>query len=144
MPEIYRHTQLGIAVLVPVELVALVALYFFISTHEVSALILFVAFAVVSCLFFALTVIGTDTTLEVRFGAGLIRKRFKIKDIISVQPYRTTFWHGWGIHRSGDGLIMNVSGYDAVQLTMIDGNKYIIGTDDRTRLLNFLQEYRRP
>jgi hypothetical protein len=88
-------------------------------------------------------VIGTDETIQVRFGIGLIRKSFQMENIHTVEPFRTSFWHGWGIHYSPDGTVFNISGYDAIRLTMLDGKRYIIGTDDRNRLLRYIEANRR-
>jgi hypothetical protein len=138
MPEIYRHTQLGLAVIIPVDAAMLVSLYFVIRTGALPGILLLVFLGVLSMLFFGLTVIGTHDYLEVRFGIGLIKKRFELKGIVAVRPYRTSIWQGWGIHYSRDGLVYNISGFDAVHITMIDGRKYIIGTNDRDRLLHFI------
>lgn len=143
MKEIYRHTQFALAIVGAVDIAMLVCLYLFITTRMWPAFFLVVFFLVATCLFFALTVIGSSDTLEIRFGIGLIRKRFKLREIVSARPYRTSFWSGWGIHKCSDGLIFNASGFDAVHLTMADGKKYIIGTNDRIRLLNFIEEHRR-
>ena len=143
MAEIYKHTQVAYAILLPVEAAVLACVYFGITTRTLAPLVAAVGLAALSALFFGLTVTGTEEILEIAFGAGLIRRRFKIKDIVSARPYRTAFWHGWGIHRCGDGTIYNVSGFDAVHLTMTDGMSYIIGTNDRDRLLRHIEEYRR-
>jgi hypothetical protein len=143
MKELYRHTQFALAIVASVDIAMLVSLYLFLTTRMLPALFLGVFFFIATCLFYALTVIGTRDALEIRFGIGLIRKRFKIKGIAAVRPYRTSFWHGWGIHNCSDGLIFNATGFDAVHLTMANGKKYIIGTNDGTRLINFIEEYRR-
>jgi hypothetical protein len=143
MPEIYKHTQIGWPIILPVEAVMLFCLYLYITTRTLPALLLAIFFIFMGYLFYSLTVIGTDRTLELRFGVGLIKRRFNLRDITSIRPYRTRFWHGWGIHRCPDGLIYNVSGFDAVQITLLDGRKYIIGTNDRHRLMAYIEEYRR-
>jgi hypothetical protein len=143
MPEIYRHTQLGLPVMIPIDVAALAALYFAITTGSLPAILLFVMLTILSVLFFGLTIIGTQDTLELRYGIGLIRRQFKLSEIVAIRPFRTSLWHGWGIHYSSEGLVYNISGFTAIQITMTDGKKYIIGTNDRDRLLRFLQEYRR-
>jgi hypothetical protein len=143
MAEIYKHTQMAYAILLPVEAVVLACIYLGVSTRTVAPLLAAVGLGAASALFFGLTVIGTEDTLEIAFGVGLIRRRFKIREILSARPYRTALWHGWGIHRCGDGTIYNVSGFDAIHLTMMDGKNVIIGTNDRDRLLRHIEEYRR-
>jgi hypothetical protein len=97
----------------------------------------------VTYLFYSLALIGTHETLQIRFGIGLIRKTLRLEDIETVEPFRTSFWHGWGIHYSPDGMVFNISGYDAVRLTMSDRKRYIIGTDDRDRLMRYIEANRR-
>jgi len=48
-----------------------------------------------------------------------------------------------GIHCSPDGTVFNISGCDAIRLTMSDGKRYIIGTDDRRRLMSYIEANRR-
>lgn len=143
MPVTYRHTQVAWAIIVPADLAALACLYLAMTKASAPAAITFFGLLIMTYLFYGLTVIGTQETLEVRFGIGLIRKRFRLSEILTAQPYRTSLWQGWGIRTSGDGLILNVSGYEAVRITMTDGKRYIIGTDEPIRLLRFLEQYGR-
>ena len=143
MQVLYKHTQIAWPIIIPADLGALVCLYLVFAKDMTSAAIGFFVLVLATYLFYALTIIGTGETIQVRFGVGLIRKSFRIRDIHTVEPFRTSFWHGWGIHYSPDGTVFNVSGYDAVRLTMADGKRYIIGTDDRDRLMRYIEANRR-
>ena len=46
------------------------------------------------------------------------------------EPIRIRWWHGWGIHLTPYGWLYNVSGFDAVAITLRDGRKVAFGTDD--------------
>jgi hypothetical protein len=48
-------------------------------------------------LFGWLTVIVTDTVVELRFGVGAIRKRVRLDEITSIAPVTNAWIHGWGI-----------------------------------------------
>ena len=144
MPELYRHTQTGWAIIILADIAAAVALYFAITTGDPGAIAGFLILMTITVLFSSLTIIGTHELLEIRFGIGLIRKRFRLSDILTAQAYRTSFWQGWGIRYCADGLLFNVSGYDAVRITMTNGKQYLIGTDEPRKLLNFLERSRRP
>jgi hypothetical protein len=142
MAEIYRRTQMAYAILIPIDVIVIVCIYLGITTQMPVYLLVAVGLAIAGSLFFGLTVVGTEDTLRIAFGVGLIKREFKIAEMLSVRPYRTAFWQGWGIHRCSDGTIYNVSGFEAIQLTMLDGKKYIIGTNDQRRLLTYIEERR--
>jgi hypothetical protein len=140
LANLYRHTQIGWTIIIPADIAAIVAVYFGITSSEPFAVIAFFLLIILTYLFYGLTVIGTRETLEIRFGIGIIRKRFNLSDIATAESYRTAFWDGWGIRYYSGGWIYNVSGFDAVRLTMTDGKHYIIGTDEPRKLLGFLEK----
>jgi hypothetical protein len=140
---LYKHTQIAWRIIVPADLAALVCLYLVFVKDISLAAVGFFILVILSYLFYALTVTGTGETLQIKFGIGLISKTFKLSDIQTVEPFRTSFWHGWGIHYSPGGIVFNVSGYDAVRLTMSGRQRYIIGTDDRDRLMRYIEANRR-
>lgn len=143
-PETYLHTQIGWPIIIPVEIGSLVALYFAVTQRSLPSAIAFALLSLATTLFFALTVVATRETLTVRFGPGLIRKSFRIKEISSVMPIRTSILNGWGIRLMGDGtLLFNVSGFKAVRLTMINGRTFAIGTDEPDTLAAFLENARK-
>lgn len=143
MPVAYRHTQVAWAIIVPADIAALVCLYLAMTKASAAAAIAFFGLLIMTYLFYGLTVIGTQDILEARFGIGLIRKRLRLGEILTAQPYRTSIWQGWGIRASADGLVLNVSGYEAVRITMTSGKHYIIGTNEPARLMRFLEQHRR-
>jgi len=143
MQTLYRNTQIGWAIIVPVEIAALGCLYLALVQGVLMAGFLFFFLLILSYLFYCLTVIGTVDTLEMRFGVGLVRKKFRLSEIVTAQPHRTAWWDGWGIHGTTQGLLFNVSGFDAVKITMTNGKRYIIGTNDPGGLLIFIQSHRR-
>ena len=90
-------------------------------------------------LFRSLTVTGDDDLIKVRFGPGLIRKNFRFEEIESAKPVRNRWWYGWGIRKIPRGWLFNVSGLDAVELSMKNGRIYRIGTDEPQILNEFIQ-----
>ena len=89
----------------------------------------FVVFGILGVLFGSLTVTIREDALEIRFGPGLFRKRFFLKDIESCLVVKNRWYHGWGIHSTRHGMLYNVSGLNAVEIKMRTGKKYRIGTD---------------
>lgn len=92
--------------------------------------VVIVALLLVLLLFSSLTVRVDRETVELRFGIGLIRKRFATGRIVQAIPVRNAWWYGWGIHLTPHGWLFNVAGLDAVELLMGDGRTYRIGTDE--------------
>ena len=81
----------------------------------------------------------SDGWVEVKFGIGLMRKKFALSDIESCSVVRNRWWYGWGIRKIHRGWLFNVSGLDAVELMMRNGRKHRIGTDDPDGLCRSIQ-----
>ena len=82
----------------------------------------------------------TEGELRWRFGAGLIRKRVPLDQIISARAVRTNWIEGWGIHLSRYGWLYNVSGFGAVAIQMKNGQHFALGTDEPEKLMARLQK----
>jgi hypothetical protein len=89
---------------------------------------------VVGWLWSSLTIRIDDAALRFHFGLGWPRKSVPLEDIDIVEVTRTTFWEGWGVHRTRRGWLYNVSGYDAVLLRRRDGSALLVGSDEPRRL----------
>jgi hypothetical protein len=127
----YTHTQVGWLVLAVVFGAAAVLFVVFLLTGirgvplAVPGII-----TIVALLFGWLKVTVDDRRVTARFGPGLVRKGFDLHEVVSAEPVRNKAWYGWGIRLTPHGWLFNVSGLDAVELTMRDGRRYRIGTDD--------------
>jgi hypothetical protein len=62
--------------------------------------------------------------------------------VVSVEVIRTSFLNGWGIHYTQRGWLYNVSGYGAVAVTLRNGKRFCLGTDEPDALANQLMENR--
>ena len=144
----YQHTQFGklwIILLMVALLEGLVAIPLIAGGGEegvgvvllVTALILFV-FA--QC-FVALTVSDRGDHLLVQFGpVPLFKRRIPYAEMVSVEPSRSTFFEGLGIHLvPGKGWTWNIWGRDCVDVNLAEGNRVRVGTDDQAALLRFLR-----
>lgn len=89
-------------------------------------------------LFYNLTVEIDAIHLSFRFGIGWIRKRVPLAEIVAVQPVRNSWWYGWGIHRTPHGWLYNVSGREAVEITLTSGKRFRLGTDEPRKLIQVL------
>ena len=94
---------------------------------------------VVAMLFASLTVAVTATYLRWWFGPGLIRKQVPLAAIRAVEATRTRWLEGWGIHYTRRGWLYNVSGFRAVAITLHNGKRFLLGTDEPERLVQAIQ-----
>ena len=126
----YEHTQVGYFIIVAI-VAAMVAIGIILATTGVNwiAIAVLVVLAVALVLFPSLTVVIREEELLVQFGPGVIRKRFKLNEIESCQAVKNPWYYGWGIRLTPHGTLLRVSGFHAVQIKLITGKKYLIGTD---------------
>ena len=130
----YKHEQIGYFMIAAFALAEL-AVFFGLSTVGS------VAFISVSCiilvstlLFYSLTVEIKEDFVDIRFGIGLIKKKFKLADILSANTVMNKWYYGWGIRMLENGWLYNVSGLDAVEIKLKSGKVYRIGTDEPEKL----------
>jgi hypothetical protein len=126
----YEHTQFGyfIAVAIAAAMVAIGIVMARAGVNWIAAVVL-VVLAVIVVLFHRLTVVVSEEELVVKFGLGVIGKRFKLNEIQSCQAVRVPWYYGWGIRSTPQGMVFRVSGFHAVQITLVTGRKFLIGTD---------------
>jgi len=86
-------------------------------------------------LFWKLTITVDRETLRAAFGIGLVRKTVPVADIAACEPIRIRWWWGWGIHLTPYGWLYNVSGLDAVVITLRNGRRFCLGTDQPNELV---------
>jgi len=136
----YRHTQFGwviVGAMLGAALAGLAAAFLVRESRAVAPLVAGLLL-LVTALFGSLTACVGDGWLECRFGLGLIRRRIRLSEIRDVQVVRNRWWYGWGIRLTPHGWLWNVSGLDAVELTLISGKKFRLGTDEPEKLAGAL------
>jgi len=132
----YKHTQIGYLMLafISVGILLLIVNYSYLSGTSLLLLVI-LAVLVLSLLLFSVLSVKVDSgEVSLRFGVGIIRKRFPLSEIESHSVVRNPWYYGWGVRRIPIGWLYNVSGLDAVELAMTDGRKFRIGTDDPSGL----------
>jgi len=132
----YKHTQIGYLILLILLALGLfyVWLYGVISTEIGSN---FAIIAVMALILFMLASFSTlkvtidENYLRLKFGYGIFWKKFPVREIISAKTVKNHWYYGWGIRLWlwPYMWIYNVSGFDAVEITMKNGKIYRIGTD---------------
>jgi hypothetical protein len=135
-PPDYRHTQIGTltrwflgggAVLAGAFAVGLA------GADPIASAILAataVILLLVAWLFSSLTVAVGPEEVAVRFGPGLVRKTFAVSELHEARAVRNSWWYGWGVRLTPRGWLYNVSGLDAVEVELVNGRRYRIGTDE--------------
>ena len=131
----YRHTQIGFVTLGVIGMGLLLVGGALLAQAPAAALLVVLINLNVTAVQFAwLTIEIQDVVLTARFGPGLIRKRVPLATIRTCTVVRNWWWYGWGIRWTPRGWLYNVSGLAAVELTLTDGRRLRIGTDEPQRL----------
>lgn len=144
MRQRYRHTQFGTAlVLLLGGTVAGVLLGAYHTDWHPAALAVLAIPLLVLLLFHSLTVEVTDTHVHVHFGMGFASFDFALRDIVAATVVRNRWYYGFGIRLTPHGWLYNVSGLDAVELTLASGKRVRIGTDEPRRLRQAIERARR-
>jgi hypothetical protein len=138
---LYKHTQIGYLMIV----ITLIVLSFFIwaqitsraeppsvnsgTNFAVSFLMVLILFILAS--FITLTTSIDEKYLQIKFGYGVFKKKFLLSEIVVVKRVKNHWYCGWGIRfcLRPRKWIYNVSGFDAVEITMKNGKVYRMGTD---------------
>jgi hypothetical protein len=143
----YRHTQFGTAVVI--SLLVGIGVTVYLSTQEVPSWVLYwivtpvmIILAFCIFLFYSLTVEIDGKELRFRFGIGLIRRSVPLGEIEKAEPVRNRWIYGWGIHITPHGWLYNVSGMEAVQITLKSGKRLRIGTDEPRELTEAIERAR--
>lgn len=136
----YEHTQIGY-----LTICALFGVAAFVATMQIVApadhpnlsitATIEVILLVCALVFSKLTIKVDDEMLRAYFAMGLICKKVRLSEITGCDPIRIRWWYGWGIHLTPYGWLYNVSGFDAVVITLRDGRKFALGTDDSQALV---------
>jgi hypothetical protein len=135
--RMYRHTQIGY-----LTLVVLAGAAVLVASLPVPGLSFWFGLAVpllVAMIFGSLTTEVTQDRFTFWFGLGLIRRSFVVSDIASCTPVVNPWFYGWGIHWTPHGWLYNVSGTQAVELTLRSGTTLRVGSDEPAQLCRMIQ-----
>ena len=137
---IYKHSQGGGLIVLTLGAFAVWLGYLVYRSHQPGPLVPLTVLLLAVVLFWRLTVEMDDEFIEVRFGPGVVRKKWRLSEIESCGPVRNRWWHGWGVRWIGKKTwLFNISGLDAVQLCMKDEKIFRIGTNEPRKLNELIQ-----
>ena len=137
----YKQTQIGYLMLViTLTVLALFAWAYITARAEppsyysgtnflITAIMVLILFTLAS--FTTLTTSIDKNCLQIKFGYGIFRKKFLLSEIVSTKQVKNHWYYGLGIRLWlwPKMWIYNVSGFDAVEITMKNRKIYRIGTD---------------
>ena len=142
METLYRHTQIGRALIAGLCAVAAVTLVLAMITPMQRGSMLAAVGVVLLCalLFPSLTTVLHADHLHCYFGFGVIGRRIPFAEISGVEVVRNSPFYGWGLRLTPHGWLWNVAGLDAVELRLRGGSKFRIGSDEAPQLAAALQQ----
>ena len=131
-----KYTQFGtfsVAVMLPLLIFLVIMLILTGFKDGIPAIIMiFVIVTILICLliFYKLTIEIDSSHVAFKFGTGMVKKKYALRDIESCRPVKNSALYGIGIRLIPDGWLYNVSGRFAIELTFKNKKSKIrIGTD---------------
>jgi len=142
MEEEYKHTQRGtliIAAVMAVLMVIAVSMVVF-GPVWITVIVGGIMLLMLAC-FSTLTVSVRQDALRIWFGPlPLVKKSWPISGIASVATVTNPWYYGWGIRWTPHGPLYNVAGFEAVEVTLVPGKKFRIGTDQPEKLKRAIEK----
>jgi hypothetical protein len=147
----YEHSQTGWIMLLVFSLIpiSLTTSYLMLGESHLPAgvfLILLLLFVGILLTFYKLTVKADQQSIHLVFGLGLLHFKIHPQTVDSVKIINTPWYYGFGIRFTPRGMLYNVHGVKAVQITYRDsktgnGNlkTVMIGTVDAVGLCEFIK-----
>jgi hypothetical protein len=125
-----RFRQVGVAIIMLVAAVEAVVLTIgLLAGNMVVAILVVLVAGPIIAVFHAITIEVSVDHVRCFFGVGVPRRTIPVERIRGVRAVRTRVLDGWGIRLVRGGWLWNVSGFDAVELTLDDGRVFQMGTD---------------
>lgn len=139
--KIYTHKQLGyVIIFVSLAIVLFSIRYLYKDNYSSPEFIILISIISLCLLFFySQTVEITETNVKTSMGIGIIRRNINTGIIVDSKIVKNKWYTGWGIRMIPGGMMFNVSGLSAVELTLKNRNVFRIGTDDPDNLNNTIK-----
>lgn len=138
----YEHTQRGILIIAAVLAVLLViAASIFVFGPVWVAMIVGGIMVLMLAIFSTLTVSVRQDALRICFGPiRAFKKIWPVYEIASVTTVTNRWYYGWGIRWTPYGPLYNIAGFEAVEVTLVSGKKFRIGTDQPEELKRAIEK----
>ena len=91
-------------------------------------------------MFFKLKITIEEKYIVVSFGIGIVKSKFLIEDIATIKRVKNPWYLGWGIHYFNNGILYNIQGFEAVELSFKNKKKLVrIGVSSRSKILQEIE-----
>ncbi|MGB1263828.1 MAG: hypothetical protein ACPG52_13030 [Cognaticolwellia sp.] len=136
----YQNKQIGSAIIGIMVLVIFVILFTSLGKDNQVIWPVIVILSVVIVLFHSLNIQVNSNTINWSFGPGFWKKSIALNTINAARKVKTKWYYGLGIRYTPSGWLYIVSGTSAVELSLNDGSKVSLGTDDPDNLLKAIEK----
>lgn len=136
----YEHTQYGYTGILTTAFMAAIMWGSLRSAFEESEwtgllMSLFVVSIVALTLWFSkLAVEVANGSVTATFGLGKPHRVIRLSDVAEVRHVRNAWIQGWGVRKISKGWMYNVWGLDAVELELVSGDVFRVGTNEPEEL----------
>jgi len=139
----YKHTQFGREIIITLLVAGSWFVYLFkhsgVGDLTEGVVPTLVSLMLVGVVFGSLTVELNKEYLKWKYGIGIIRKKILLRDIESIKIVHNKWYWGWGIRRYSGGRLYNISGLNAIEITLHNSDKKIrLGTDEPEKLIRVI------
>jgi hypothetical protein len=124
----FKRKQIGRASLF-ISIISIISVSYSLSSNLISALFIITGLGAFGYLFSSQTVEVDGKNLRWNFAKNFWKRQVALADIANVREIQTPLWQGWGIRWVRGGWCYSVSGRKAVELTLKNGSRVILGTD---------------
>lgn len=99
-------------------------------------------FILVLLVFYSLKIRVDNSGIHIIYGIGLVHIKINPEKINQVRIVKTPWYYGWGIRFTGKGMLYNIQGQDAIEISYSKGkNKTVlIGSNDAIALKDFIEK----
>lgn len=135
----YQNKQIGTALL---GLMGGVSLFITLMAIDQNNQVLWLTLPILGLITFLFHSLNIEVSAgEVRWSFGPVfwKKAIKIESIQQINPITLKWYYGLGIRYIGSGWLYTVSGTSAIQITLKDGSKINLGTNDLNNLMNAIR-----
>jgi hypothetical protein len=135
-----KRTQIGWVIILVISFLTISTFIINTDPHQQIKLVILSGLILIN--FGCLTIKVDQEYVRCAFGVGLIRWKYKLSDIEKCSSI-TTFSLGWGVRFQKDGVLYNVSGNKAIELSLKGKSRLVkIGTDKPNELVSYINEKR--
>jgi len=139
----YKHTQIGKMLVSVVGITALItglAGVLALEYLELAPIIIIFSISgillICLMLFSTLTITVKEDYISIKYGIGLIKKKFQIKDLDNWQAISYKGGYGFGPRLTSEGWFFNVANSGAVKFSFKDNKAFFVGTNEPYELVS--------